>query len=83
MRRLDYYFNVRVLLIVCPATRDDDMLLYAKFCYEHGYVNESVGFMKMMTHAKEWGLPNFESVIRARRKVQKTEPWLRGSRDAR
>lgn len=76
----DYYNRVKSMLTWEPATRDDDMLLYARFCYKYGYVKQSSEFMTVMTNAKKLGLPSYESITRARRKVQEKEPSLVGTR---
>ena len=76
----DYYNRVKTMLIQEPATRDDDMLLYARFCYKYGYVRDSSEFMNVMTNSKILGLPSYESITRARRKVQENEPTLVGTR---
>ena len=76
----DYYNKVKAMLIQIPETRDDDMLLYAKFCYQNGYVNDFTYFMSAMCNAKKNGLPSFESITRARRKVQEQCPELVGTK---
>lgn len=76
----DYYNSVKELMILFPETRDDDMLLYARFCYKYGYIHNGDSFLSVMCHAKERGMPSYESVARARRKVQEREPSLIGTR---
>ena len=75
----DYHNKVKTLLIEIPETRDDDMLLYARFCYKYGYVGQSSEFMAVMTNAKRLGMPSYESITRARRKIQEQVPELRGT----
>lgn len=76
----DYHNKVKSLLIEIPETRDDDMLLYGIFCYRYGYVGQSSEFMAVMTNAKRLGMPSYESITRARRKIQENYPQLRGTR---
>ena len=76
----NYYNAVKEMLTEYPETRDDDMLLYARFCYKYEYVTSGDSFMSVMCNAKINKLPSFESVTRARRKVQENEPSLLGKR---
>lgn len=76
----DYYEQVKRILNNWPATRDDDMLLYAVFLAENKCVSSSETFYKVMSTAKARKLPSYESVTRARRKVQEKEPDTRGAR---
>ena len=76
----DYYNKVKTMLIEVPEERDDDMLLYARFCYKYGYVFPSDNFMSVMCNAKKNNIPSFESVTRARRKVQEKCPELVGTK---
>lgn len=76
----DYYNAVRQILIENPATRDDDMLLYGAFMAKFNLVSYDKTFYDVMSNAKKWGLPSYESITRARRKVQEKEPLLQGER---
>ena len=76
----NYYEEVRNIMIRFPSTRDDDMLLYAMFCVERGSVGVDETFYNVLTSAKRRAIPSYESVTRARRKVQECEPSLRGER---
>ncbi len=76
----DYYNAVRQILIENPATRDDDMLLFGAFMAKHNLVSCDKTFYDVMANAKKWGLPSYESITRARRKVQEQEPLLQGER---
>ena len=76
----DYYSEVKRILINWPATQDDDMLLYAIFIAESRLVSSTETFYKVMSTAKARNLPSYESVTRARRKVQEKEPETRGKR---
>ena len=74
----NYYHSVKKILLENPATRDDDMLLYASFCATFNLVSPDANFYEVMSTAKKNGLPSYESVTRARRKVQEMEPYLGG-----
>ena len=76
----DYYNEVKRILINWPATQDDDSLLYAIFLAEGRHVSSTETFYKVMSTAKARKLPSYESVTRARRKVQENEPELSGKR---
>ena len=78
---MDNYYNaVKAILLENPATRDDDMLLYGAFCLKHNLVAPNTDFYSVMANAKKWGLPSYESVTRARRKVQEMEEYLGGEK---
>ena len=76
----DYYTTVREILIENSATRDDDMLLYGAFLAKYMIVHPSESFYEVMSTAKQRKLPSYESITRARRKVQEKEPLLQGKR---
>ena len=65
-----------------PETRDDDMKLYARACWEdYGSINpKGANFYTVLYHHDKYKLPNYESITRARRRVQQNEEHLRGSR---
>lgn len=73
-----YYSTVREILIENPATRDDDMLLYGAFLAKYLIVHPSESFYEVCSTAKQRKLPSYESITRARRKVQEKEPLLQG-----
>lgn len=60
---------VKQALIKNKSARDDDHLLYIEVVYiiDPGLVN--VNFMMNFKNARQLGLPPFESVSRARRKL--------------
>lgn len=76
----NYYDVVRGILIENPKTRDDDMYLYSVFCAKYGLVKPDESFYSVMCTWKDRGLPSYESVARARRKVQEKEPTLSGKK---
>lgn len=76
----DYYTTVREILLENPATRDDDMLLYGAFLAKYMIVHPAENFYEVMSTAKQRKIPSYESITRARRKVQEKEPLLQGKR---
>lgn len=76
----NYYEQVHKILERWQGARDDDMLLYAIFLHMNNYVGVEERFYDVMSTARARGLPSYESITRARRKVQEKEPNLRGQR---
>ena len=76
----DYYTTVRQILLDNPATRDDDMLLYGAFLAKYMIVHPQETFYEVCSTAKQRKIPSYESITRARRKVQEKEPLLQGKR---
>lgn len=76
----NYYSTVRQILMENERTRDDDMFLYSVFCAKFLLVKPNESFYSVMCSWKVKGLPSYESITRARRKVQEEEPTLRGKR---
>lgn len=76
----DYHSKVKQILEAYPATRDDDMLLYGVFLANHSSVSPTETFYYVCQTAQARGLPSYESISRARRKIQEQEPSLRGTR---
>lgn len=74
----NYYDQVRYILNKYPKARDDDYLLWAIFLFMNNIVKEEEKFYEVITKAKANKLPSYESITRARRKVQEKEPNLRG-----
>lgn len=67
-----------------PETRDDDNLLWAQAIREAAFINGcayvldwSIG--SLMLNVRTLHLPTFETVSRARRKLQSKHPELRGT----
>lgn len=65
--------EVKEILTEKPETRSNDHLLYEEYVWRH----TRVAFYKAFIGYKELGLPCFESVSRARRKVQSKHPELK------
>lgn len=76
----DYYDKVKAILEARPETRDDDMKLYAIFVHKTVGLDAKELFYDVMYKHNEYNLPSYESVTRARRKVQETEPSLQGTK---
>ena len=76
----DYHNKVRQILNAYPATQDDDMLLYGIFVRQSQLVGDNETFYSVCQSARSRGLPSYESVSRARRKIQEQDPSLRGTR---
>lgn len=77
---------VEEILKKYPETRDDDFLLVAKF-YEVMYRDDPLNdvtnksFMHVMRNHTRYHLPAFESITRARRKLQATNTELRSAEE--
>lgn len=70
--------TVESILRECPLARDDDFCLYRKVVTKilgHSIIY-SVPLGTILEEHLEYGLPSFESVTRARRKLQKAFPSL-------
>ncbi len=76
----NYYEQVKAILAKYPKARDDDMLLYSIFLHMNGLVKPEERFYDVFPKAKERGLPSYEGITRARRKVQEREPDMRGKK---
>lgn len=61
---------VKELLEYYPATREDDFYLVGSVYYMIKPEIKTKTFLDIMKKHKEYGLPSFESITRARRKVQ-------------
>lgn len=71
--------TVKAILTERPQTRDDDHYLYYQYACRDG--RTCVGsFAVLFVFYKHYGLPSFESVSRARRRVQQKCPELRGDK---
>ena len=76
----NYHDVVKQMLIESPATRDDDMLLYGYFMAKYMLVGPEETFYYVCGSARSRKLPSYESISRARRKIQAEFPELRGTR---
>lgn len=75
----NYHNIVKQILTENPATRDDDMLLYGAFMARFMIIGTDESFYHVCQTAKSRGLPSYEGITRARRKIQEQEPSLRGT----
>lgn len=61
---------VKELLELYPKTRDDDFYLIGSVYYTIAPEIKSKSFLDIIKNHSFYGLPSFESITRARRKVQ-------------
>lgn len=71
--------TVKTILTERPQTRNDDHCLYYQYVCRYGRA-DGMPFAVLFVNYKHYGLPSFESVSRARRKVQQKCPELRGDK---
>lgn len=78
---------VKEILVEVPAARDSDNLLFYLVCKkvlaDNGKNIDSMGFGKLFLSLHKYGLPQFETVGRVRRKLQQTFPELQSSSEVR
>jgi hypothetical protein len=81
MARNDWFNKVKHIMSIDADTRDDDFALYYVIC--RAYTDAPIWAMSfeeaMLNHDKH-GLPSYEAVTRARRRVQAQCPELRGKK---
>ena len=70
--------RVREILENYPNTRENDNLLYVTYLEEYHYIEFS---KDKFVNYKEYGLPSFKSIERARRKIQNEENSYKASED--
>lgn len=66
-------------LISKPETRNSDVTLYINVCMAINPDVQYMGFLHVLNNMKELGIPNYESVRRARQKLQADHPNLRAN----
>lgn len=76
----DYYELVKSIMEKYPDTRDDDMRLYAIVVHQRTRLKPNTAFYEAMYNHSRYDIPSYESVTRARRKVQEQEESLRGKK---
>ena len=80
MKKLETIENdVKKILDKDIRARKDDMYLYYVYCTKYGVLNEKA-FVQLFCNKnfrKEYNVPVFESVSRARRKLQQEYEYLR------
>ena len=80
--------EIKQILIDYPATRNDDMLLYWRYCYNKlrttkAFIFGWVDFEKLFENnetRKEYKIHPYETVSRCRRKIQAQCPELASER---
>lgn len=76
----DYKRIVESVLERYPETQDDDFKLYSRVCWlVCGEKVRNVRLIGGLYHHEQFGLPSYESVTRARRKIQEEREDLRGT----
>lgn len=70
--------RVEKVLREYPRARDDDNFLVA-VVYRNFYGIAASSFFDVMTNTKRLALPSFESITRARRKLQEEAPLIYGA----
>ena len=69
--------RVRAILSNHKEARDDDMILYLLYCNRYGKVKVGgLPFEMVMKNYTDFGIPCFESIRRARQKIQASTPEL-------
>ena len=63
----------------CPAARDSDDKLYVEVCKANNENISKSSFEEVMLHRKEYNVPSYASVSRARRKAQEERADLIGT----
>ena len=84
MKKLETIENeVKKILEKEPIARKDDMYLYFTYCTKYGVLN-SKAFVQLFYNKnfrKEYNIPVFESVSRARRKLQQEYEYLKPEKE--
>lgn len=76
----DYLQIVEDILTKHPDARDDDFRLYGWVCRSVCPNVMDLSFKQVLWQNNELGLPTYETVTRARRKLQQTRVDLRGKK---
>ena len=70
--------RVRKILVHNPQTRNDDNLLIYEYLSTYHDIN-NVSIKELLLNSKQLGIPSFETITRARRKVQECSPYLKAT----
>jgi hypothetical protein len=82
MKRIkDIHNVVERCLVDSPAARNSDSLLYYLVCTTMNPDVDTYKFKDCLLRQNELGLPKFESVRRARQKIQQYNELLRSSKE--
>ena len=60
-----------------PDSRMSDFVLYARYIQENNEELRNVGLIYALMEASALNMPNFESITRIRRKIQRQQPELK------
>lgn len=72
------YDKVADMLSMSEESRDSDRVLYHHLCYKANKdALMSITAEEFILHPDKYGFPNYDSVTRARRKVQQEHPEFR------
>lgn len=72
---------VKKILESQPETRNSDNLLYYRVCVKLNKQVLSLPFGEVLLHLKDYNLPQFETVRRARQKIQHEFKELAGTKN--
>lgn len=76
--KMDIMAQVEKIMREHPEARDDDFKLYGWACKESDARVMSLSFSQVLWNSSKLNIPAYESVTRARRKLQELHPELRG-----
>lgn len=83
MRMTNLQSKVEGILLVNEKCRDSDNLLYLevlrKVATTEGINLDAMNVPEFFMHIADYGFPQYESVSRARRKLQEENDWLEAS----
>lgn len=68
-------------LMIDPATRNSDVILYTKVCEKINPSATKLPFSTALLKSNELDLPKWESVSRCRRRLQEKNPCFRASKE--
>lgn len=71
---------VEQILVSCPETRSSDDLLVDRIYHQFYGINKSTPFHEVMLKRSTLGLPAYESIRRARQRLQQNHEFLRGDK---
>lgn len=75
----DLATRVEYILIKYPLTKDNDMLLVAQFWALESQFTQNHSAYDVFEAMRKGTFSSFESITRARRKLQEIDPLLRGT----
>lgn len=71
---------VEDMLVANPDTRNSDQYLYLKICEQIEPRIAMMPYAQVIFERKRMGLPNLDTVTRARRRIQEHNPLLRATK---